>query len=1360
MQVLAPGTKGAQFGRVSRSGAVTNLHRLRAAAAAFLLAAANLTCADLFTEPGARGVVVALLGDSTIVLGSSVFVSATATADGGPLADARFQFTSSDSTVIDVQHDVLVAKRLGTARITALLVSSTLPSNAPSDTATLRVIPGAVTLDSASVTLHSLGDTVRLFAVVLDADSLPVIGAPIVWTSSDTNRVSVTAFGRILAKANGSASVIATASGRSDTAVVTVQQVLAHYTFQPVTVFMDALAATTPVVATGRDARGNAMTGVAPTFSSRDATIAAVNALTGAVSSLLNGQTFVLATRGTVVDSVAVTVDQRATLVVIQPDPIPPITSLGGQVQLSVRAFDRNAVEIQGFTPAWFTLDPARVTVSSAGLVTAQSVGTARIIALLDGAADTNTVVLSNSPATVIVTPDTASASSVGDTLVFSAVVLNGAQDSISGFATTWVSPDPAIVNVLSDGRAVTLATGFARIIAQAGTRADTGFAIVTNQVAFVDMTPVARTLTALADVDTPATVITNGRGALLARTTVTWTSDDPAIARVNAQGHVTAVDTGITLIRATSANGFFRDSVQYTIQNLPTSIVLGGRTVDTLTGIGQVLVYPVEVRNRRNALIPNFPVAWRTTNNLVVDTVPHDSATAIGFGTTLLIARAAANVEDTATLVVRNLTRLVVDNSVVVPAGTPRTGTGSRPYARIQDAVNAADALDTVFIRRGTGSYAETVALTKRLTLLGDSGSASTPGSFLGSNRNPGVLPLIAHDTGLAAITAFTTAPQTIRYLAIRHTLDGAAIDADASDLTIEWFYVNPPGSVSSRIGRGISVKNSPSGTTIRNSRIRSVRGFGIRLEAVSGVTVSQDSIIGIDSIVGVAPGSGVYVIGGGNVTISGNLFRQAQGPQVTVVGTTSPVVTQNNFASQSRLVRYDAVQGSPRISFNTFDMRFQTGDDGQGSAQDDRAAIELLNSAPPPRLFMSFNTFTGQNLGPAFGFGPLDAFRIVNSSEWFVEGNTIISARYAVRTLNANGFSQFNQLDTAAAYLRMEGADAIVLISDTLRTMRSGCVETGSSSPVQLVVTNSLFTNCDDGTGRHAIQVSGNAADQISIFRTRIDVRRRGTPAVFFSGSTVLLDSLDAVVTDSSQAASPTPDTTQGALSLSASSTVTLRDSRVAGFGRFAALRVFPSGGTPTLTLQRNAFTRNRAGMSLAAPLNFGTVATNDVYDNRDAGFIHGGGIASLPNGFWWGDARGPRRAADATAVGDSMQGTAVTFSSLATPFFAGTVAAGLRKVRGDNQIRFATLPLPKALTVRVVDANGRAVSGVSVTFTVTGGGGNIGGLSSAAVVTNASGLAEVTYTMGPTNTVNTITVTGTSVSIGSVIFTATTS
>jgi len=73
-----------------------------------------------------------------------------------------------------------------------------------------------------------------------------------------------------------------------------------------------------------------------------------------------------------------------------------------------------------------------------------------------------------------------------------------------------------------------------------------------------------------------------------------------------------------------------------------------------------------------------------------------------------------------------------------------------------------------------------------------------------------------------------------------------------------------------------------------------------------------------------------------------------------------------------------------------------------------------------------------------------------------------------------------------------------------------------------------------------------------------------------------------------------------------------------------------------------------------------------------------------------------------------------------------------AQLEKSGGDGQDWYFSNPLPVAYGVVVRDANGRGVPGVSVTWSVTSGGGTV---DPAVSVTDGDGVATATHTLGPT-------------------------
>jgi len=68
---------------------------------------------------------------------------------------------------------------------------------------------------------------------------------------------------------------------------------------------------------------------------------------------------------------------------------------------------------------------------------------------------------------------------------------------------------------------------------------------------------------------------------------------------------------------------------------------------------------------------------------------------------------------------------------------------------------------------------------------------------------------------------------------------------------------------------------------------------------------------------------------------------------------------------------------------------------------------------------------------------------------------------------------------------------------------------------------------------------------------------------------------------------------------------------------------------------------------------------------------------------------------------------------------------------KISGDNQSANVVSTLPQPLLVKVTDSNGQPVSGVTVKFVVTHGGGT---LTAYSLLTDVNGNAQVTWTLGP--------------------------
>jgi len=97
-------------------------------------------------------------------------------------------------------------------------------------------------------------------------------------------------------------------------------------------------------------------------------------------------------------------------------------------------------------------------------------------------------------------------------------------------------------------------------------------------------------------------------------------------------------------------------------------------------------------------------------------------------------------------------------------------------------------------------------------------------------------------------------------------------------------------------------------------------------------------------------------------------------------------------------------------------------------------------------------------------------------------------------------------------------------------------------------------------------------------------------------------------------------------------------------------------------------------------------------------------------------------------ATATVSGMTGSPVTFTATA----AAPLATQLALVSGNNQTGAVNAALAAPLVVKVGDASNAGVAGVTVTWAVTLGGGTV---SAATSVTNASGQAQINWTLGAT-------------------------
>ena len=154
--------------------------------------------------------------------------------------------------------------------------------------------------------------------------------------------------------------------------------------------------------------------------------------------------------------------------------------------------------------------------------------------------------------ASVSVTPATATIG-VGQTAQYAAITRDAFGNPLGGRTVTWSSSNPAVATVNGAGQATGVAVGAATLTATSEGKSGTAAILVTNvPVASVTVSPATASVPAGQTVQLTAT-LKDANGNTLTGRTVTWSSDNTAVATVSGSGLVSGVAAGAATITATS---------------------------------------------------------------------------------------------------------------------------------------------------------------------------------------------------------------------------------------------------------------------------------------------------------------------------------------------------------------------------------------------------------------------------------------------------------------------------------------------------------------------------------------------------------------------------------------------------------------------------------------------------------------------------------------------------------------------------------------------------------------------------------------------------------------------------------------
>ena len=315
----------------------------------------------------------------TIDVGDAIqFVATPQDANGAPLSGRVITWQSGNVAVASVNASGLVTGvGAGTTTITA---TSEGQSGSASVTVTQAPI-ASVEVTPASVNLEP-GSTVQLTAVARDSAGYPLTGRPFTWSTSNSSAATVSATGRVTAVAVGTAQIIATAEGHSDTTAVTVAIVpVAAVEVTPAAASIN-LGSTVQLTAVAKDANGGILSGRVMTWSTSSAQIASVVA--GLVTGLGAGTAQIIASVDGKSDTATITVIYAAVASVTV---LPDVTSVAvdGNYQFSAVVKDAAGNILNGRSVTWSSSNTAVATINASGMAHGVTAGTATITALSEG---------------------------------------------------------------------------------------------------------------------------------------------------------------------------------------------------------------------------------------------------------------------------------------------------------------------------------------------------------------------------------------------------------------------------------------------------------------------------------------------------------------------------------------------------------------------------------------------------------------------------------------------------------------------------------------------------------------------------------------------------------------------------------------------------------------------------------------------------------------------------------------------------------------------------------------------------------------------------------------------------------------
>ncbi len=445
----------------------------RRVAAAVLVASTMLTlggCRDLINPTRkAESISIAPTNFEVPVNGSVRVVGTAFDKDGSTIGTKKINFSSQNTTVATITGEGLV---IGVSPGQTIISATADGARGETTVTVIPEAPASILVTPSPVTLRR--NNLRQFtATPRNAAGTAITGLTVTWQSSNSAIVSITPQGLATAVAPGNVVITASVNQVSGSAQVTVTEIpIGSISVAPTNKSIQVNETFIPDV-TLRDTANNVISPLGRTldWSSNNELNASVSN-TGVVTGRRVGTariTVASPANPAINAFLDVNVLERTVKTVV----ISPRTGflrLAVSRQLSAQLLDSLNQTVTGRVVQWTSLTPTVATIGPNGTINPLSLGTARLRASIDNAADTVTFTVTRIPVgEITITPPQASVVQ-GKSITLAAIVKDSIGTEVTDRTVTWLTSNPTTASV-NNGVVTGISTGSTTITASAENR-------------------------------------------------------------------------------------------------------------------------------------------------------------------------------------------------------------------------------------------------------------------------------------------------------------------------------------------------------------------------------------------------------------------------------------------------------------------------------------------------------------------------------------------------------------------------------------------------------------------------------------------------------------------------------------------------------------------------------------------------------------------------------------------------------------------------------------------------------------------------------------------------------------------------